>query len=197
MSAGEPIANYAIGSFALSRESFGAAALHARVTVANFSPSAATLRVTITGDGKAVGACAGDSRTRCRQRRSNCRIWRRLQVYRAQLEPSDGFMLDNVAYATGSAVQAMAVLFVSPTPADGASLASIPGVSVETRTPASYAPKDLANYDLAIFEYTVPKELPTVNTLLVMPPPGDPVFQFAAQASAAGRGHRMADRPIR
>ena len=46
-------------------------------------------------------------------------------------------------------------------------------------------PKISANYDLAIFEYTTPKELPIVNTLLVMPPPGDPVFNIAAQP--AGR----------
>src|SRR5579863_2750562 len=44
---GEPAANYAIGSFALSRESFGAATLHARVSVANFSPTAQTLKATL------------------------------------------------------------------------------------------------------------------------------------------------------
>ena len=178
--AGEPIANYAIGSFALSRESFGAAALHARLTVANFSPSAQTLKVTIAGDGKAIGA----AQTTIAPGAVSAIDFPNIapaEVYRAQLDPPDGFMLDNVAYATGAAVKSVAVLFVSPTPADGAGLRSIPGVSVETRTPAAYAPKDLANFDLAIFEYTAPKELPGVNTLLVMPPPGDPVFNFAAQ----------------
>src|SRR6516225_4646999 len=47
ITAGEPIANYAIGSFVLSRESFGAAALHGRATVANFSRSAQTLALTV------------------------------------------------------------------------------------------------------------------------------------------------------
>jgi hypothetical protein len=181
--AGEPIANYAIGSFALSRESFGVAALHARVTVANFSPSATTLKVTITGDGKALGA----AQTAVEPGAVNAIDFANIApaaVYRAQLDPSDGFMLDNVAYATGAAVKAVAVLFVSPTPNDGAGLRTIPGVSVETRTPDAYAPKDLANFDLAIFEYTTPKELPAVNTLLVMPPPGDPVFKITAQPTA-------------
>ena len=176
---GQPIANYAIGSFALSRETFGAAALHARVTVANFSPAAQTLTITIQGDGKPIGTgqatVAPDEVAAIEFPKLAPAA-----VYRAQLGPSDGFMIDNTAYATGSAVKSVAVLFVSPTPADGASLRSIPGVSVATLAPNAYSPKDLANFDLAIFEYTVPKELPTVNTLLVMPPPGDPVFNFAA-----------------
>jgi hypothetical protein len=182
--AGEPIANYAIGSFALSRESFGAAALHARVTVANFSPSATTLKVTIMGDGKAMGA----AQTALAPGAVSAIDFPNIApaaIYRAQLDPSDGFTLDNIAYATGAAVKPVAVLFVSPTPNDGAGLQSIPGVSVETRTPDAYAPKDLANFDLAIFEYTAPKELPAINALLVMPPPGDPVFKIAAQP--AGR----------
>jgi Aerotolerance regulator N-terminal len=178
--AGQPIANYAIGSFALSRETFGAAALHARVTVANFSPAAQALKLTIAGDGKALGT----AQATVAPNEVTAIDFPKLapaEVYRAQLDPPDGFMLDNAAYATGSAVKSVAVLFVSPTPADGASLRSIPGVSVETRAPAAYRPKELADFDLAIFEYTVPKELPAVNTLLVMPPPGDPVFNFSAQ----------------
>jgi Aerotolerance regulator N-terminal len=178
--AGDPIVNYAIGSFALSRESFGAAALHARLTVANFSPTAQTLRVTITGDNRAIGAAQANVDPGAVNTIDLPNI-APAQAYRAQLEPSDGFALDNVAYATGATVKSVAVLFVSPTPADGAGLRSIPGITVETRTPSDYAPKDLANFDLAIFEYTAPKELPAVNTLLVMPPPGDSIFNFAAR----------------
>ena len=180
--AGQPIANYAIGSFALSRETFGAAALHAHLRVANFSPAAQQLTVTISGDGKAIGA----ERALVAPNEVAALEFPKLapaQVYRAQLDPPDGFTLDNTAVATASAVKSVAVLFVSPTPADGASLRAIPGVSVETRAPAAYTPTDLANFDLAIFEYTVPKELPAVNTLIVMPPPGDPVFDFTVAAT--------------
>ena len=70
----------------------------------------------------------------------------------------------------------MSILFISPTPADAAGLDSIPGVAVTAKSPDSYSPDDLGNFDLAIFEYAVPKEMPPVNTMLVMPPPGDPVF---------------------
>jgi hypothetical protein len=181
--AGQPIANYAIGSFALSRETFEAIELHARVTVANFSPADQALRVTIAGDGKAIASAQATVGPNAVTAIDFPKL-AAAEIYRAQLDPPDGFMLDNAAYATGSAVKSVAVLFVSPTPADGASLRLIPGVSVETRAPAAYAPKDLANYDLAIFEYTVPKELPAVNTLLVMPPPGDPVFNFTAHPAS-------------
>jgi hypothetical protein len=180
---GEPVANYAIGGFALGRENLGAAALHARLTVANFSPTAQTLRITITGDGK----IAGKAETHVAPGEAAGLEFPRLapaQTYRALLEPSDAFALDNVAYATASAVKQVLILFVSPAPADGEGLKLIPGVGVTTVTPSAYSPKELANSDLAIFEYAIPKELPTVNALLVMPPPGDPVFNFAVQPAA-------------
>jgi hypothetical protein len=181
--AGDPVANYAIGSFTLSRESFGAAALHARVMVANFSPVAETLKVTITGDGKIVG----QAQSRVDPGEVAGLDFPNLaaaQVYRAQLDPADAFALDNVAYATGSAVKAVTTVFVSPVPSDGQSLKSIPGVAITAVTPDAYSPEDLADADLAIFEYTVPKKLPTINALLIMPPPGDPVFNFAIQPAA-------------
>jgi Aerotolerance regulator N-terminal len=176
----EPIANYAIGSFVLSRESFGAAALHGRVTVANFSRLAQTLVVTVVADGKT----AGRAEARLEPGEVTALDFPNLipaKLYRAQLTPSDGFPLDNVAYATGSAVRGVSILLVSPTPADGVSLRSIPGVNVITVPPSSYTPAELTAADLAIFEYTVPKELPALNSLLVMPPPGDPIFNFSVR----------------
>lgn len=174
---GEPIANYAIGSFSLTRESFGSAALHGRVTAANFSRSAQTLRVTIVADGKP----AARAEARVEAEETTALDFPNLvpaKIYRAQLDPADGFPLDNVAYATGSAVAGVSILFVSPTPADGAGLRSIPGVGLTTVPPGSYTPSELAAEDVVIFEYSVPKELPAVNALLIMPPPGDPVFDF-------------------
>ena len=182
ITAGEPIANYAIGSFVLSRESFGAAALHGRATVANFSRSAQTLMVTVVADGKT----AGRAEARVEAGKMTALDFPNLipaKFYRAQLEPGDGFPLDNVAYATGSAVRGVSILFVSPTPADGASLRSIPGVGLTTVPPSSYSPTELVGADLAIFEYAVPKELPAINSLLVMPPPGDPIFNFSVRTA--------------
>ena len=46
-----------------------------------------------------------------------------------------------------------------------------PGVEVTAKNPDAYTPSELVNFDLAIFEYATPKELPGVNTMLVMPPP--------------------------
>ena len=180
---GDPIGNYAIGRFILSRETFGAAALHATITVANFSPAPATLKVTLEGDGKPVGAAEAETAAGAVATLDFPRL-PPAAVYRAVLTPGDGFMLDNTAYATGSSVKSVAILFVSPTPADGASLGAIPGITLVTRTPDQYTPRDLAACDLAIFEYAAPKELPGVNALLVMPPPDDPVFRLRATAAA-------------
>jgi hypothetical protein len=80
-------------------------------------------------------------------------------------------------------VKTVSILFVSPTLSDGESLKSIPGVTVTTRTPEAYSPKDLVGADVAIFEYTLPKELPSLNALFVVPPAGDPVFNFIARPS--------------
>ncbi len=175
---GEPLSNYAFGSFTLRREALGATELHARLTVGNFSPQAQTLKVAITGDGKPLG----HAEARLEPGEASAIEFPSLapaDVYRAELEPSDGFPLDNVAYATASAVKSVSILFVSPVPGNGESLRSLPGVTVQTRTPQAFTPKDLAQADLAIFEYTLPKEIPAVNSLFLMPPPGDPVFGFA------------------
>jgi hypothetical protein len=63
-------------------------------------------------------------------------------------------------------------------------LNSIPGVAVTAKSPDSYSPDELGSFDLAIFEYATPKEIPGVNTMLVMPPPGDPVFGLTVTPTA-------------
>jgi hypothetical protein len=174
---GEPVLNYGIGSFALSRESFGAAALHAHLNVANFSGASQTFKTTITAHDKIVGT-AQTTVAPGEVAAVDFPNVAPAEVYRAQIEPTDAFPLDNTAFATGSAVKPIAVLFISPVPSDGESLKAIPGVAMTTRTPEAYSPTDLAESDLAIFEYSLPKEIPPVNALLVMPPPGDPGFAF-------------------
>jgi Aerotolerance regulator N-terminal len=174
---GDPASNLALGEFTLRRESFGAAALHASLTVANYSTDTKTAVVTIFGDGKRIATARQDLAAG----QSGVMEFASLPpagVYRAKLAPSDSLALDNVAYATAGAVRSVSILFVSPTPADAAGLDSIPGVRVRTVAPAAFAPAALEKVDLAIFEYSAPKELPTVNSLLVMPPPGDRVFDF-------------------
>jgi hypothetical protein len=181
---GDPLPNFAIGSFVLRRESLGQTALHARLTVANFSPGAQTLHLAITGDGKPVG----HAQAHLEPRQIGAIEFPNLapaRIYRAELTPADGFALDNVAWATAGAVKSISILFVTPTPADAAGLDSLPGISVRVASPTTFSPKDLASAALAIFEYAVPKEMPPVNTLLVMPPPGDPVFGFNIQPASS------------
>jgi hypothetical protein len=176
---GDPQPNAGIGSFSLRREAFGAAALHAQLTIGNYNPETRTFGIAISGDGKELGhakiaLAAGETGA------VEFPALPSSKVYRAELSPPDNFPLDNVAYATAGAVKAVSILFISPTPADADGLNSIPGVEVTARTPDAYSPSDLDNADLAIFEYTVPKELPAANALIVMPPAGDPVFNFAS-----------------
>ncbi len=176
---GDPIDNLALGSFTLRRETFGAEALHARLTVANFSPKPNEIAVTVSGDDKQLGT----AKTSLDPRETSVVEFPSLgpaKIYKAKLSPSDGFPLDNIAYATAGSVKSVSILFVSPHPGDAQGLDSIPGVTVATKSPDAFTPADLNNIDLAIFEFAAPKELPTVNTMLVMPPAGDPVFGFTA-----------------
>ncbi len=183
---GDPIDNFALGSFTLRRETFGAEALHARLTVANFSPKPQEVAVTVSGDDKQLGT----AKVNLGPRETGVVEFPSLgpaNVYKAALTPGDGFPLDNVAYATAGSVKSVSILFVSPHPADAQGLDSIPGVTVATKSPDAFTPADLHDIDLAIFEYAAPKELPTVNSLLVMPPAGDPVFGFNVTSVAPVR----------
>lgn len=180
---GAPAVNFAIGSFNLARESLNESAPHAIVSVANFSPAPQTLTVTLDGDGKIIGRARRSVGANAVETIDFPNL-PPARIYRARLEPADAFALDNTAYAAGPAVGTVSILFVSPSPNDGDSLKSIPGVTVTAVKPGAYSPSQLANADLAIFEYTAPKELPAANALLVMPPPGDPVFDFNARQAA-------------
>lgn len=172
--AGEPLPNFAIGSFAVGGAEFGSGALKARLTVANFSSQPQNLEVEITAEGKMLIK----AQTRVGPREIGAVDFPTLapsSVYRADLKPADAFALDNVAYATPPSGAEIQVLFVSPTPADAAGLSSLPQLKVRTLAPEQYAPAD-ARADLLIFEYGMPKELPAANALLVMPPGGNEAF---------------------
>jgi hypothetical protein len=180
---GDAVANSAIGSFSLRREVLGADALHASLTIANFSPQTRTLELVVTGDGKQVA----HAREALGARETATLEFPAIppaRIYEAKLAPEDALALDNVAYATAGSVKNVSILFISPTPADAKGLNSIPGVVVTAKSPDAYAPSELANFDLAIFEYATPKEIPAVNTMLVMPPPGDPVFGLTVTPTA-------------
>src|ERR1700683_4488341 len=180
---GDPVKNFAIGSFTLRRETFGAEALHARLTVANFSPKTQSLQVAVSGDDKPLAV----AKATLGPNESGLVEFPSLGpaiIYKAELSPRDGFSLDNIAYATAGSVKSVSILFVSPRPGDANGLDSIPGVRVSAKSPDAFTPADLNNIDLAIFECEAPEELPTVHSMMVMPPAGEPVFGFEATPSA-------------
>ena len=174
----DPVPNYAIGSFRLRREGFGSAALRARLKLANFTSQNRTLKVVLNGDGKQLATADAEVEARGVMSMEFPQV-APATIYRAELQPTDDFPLDNLAFATAAAVKAVEVLFVSPVPTDATSLSSLPGVKLRVQSPENYSPADAETADVTIFEYTVPKELPAGNALLVMPPAGDPVFNFA------------------
>lgn len=180
--AGDPLPNFAIGSFAVGGAQFGSGALRARVTVANFSSEPQNLEVEISAEGKALART--QAHVAAREISSvEFPTLAPTSAYRAELKPADNFALDNVAYATPAIGAEIQVLFISPTPADAAGLASLPQLKVSTLSPEQYSPSD-AKADLLIFEYGVPKEFPAANALLVMPPGGDDVFRLQLKPGA-------------
>jgi hypothetical protein len=183
--AGDPLPNYAIGSFAVGGAQFGSGALKARLTLANFSSHPQTLQVAISAEGKTLATA--QARVAAGELTGvEFPTLAPSDAYRADLRPADGFALDNVAWATPAAGAQIQVLFVSPTPADAAGLSSLPQLSVRTVTPDNYSP-EAARADLLIFEFGMPKELPAANALLVMPPGGDDVFGLRLMPGATNQ----------
>ena len=101
---GDAVANGAIGSFALRREALGAEALHASLTIANFSPQTRTLELVVTGDGKEV-AHAKESIGARETATLEFPSIPPARIYEARLAPDDALALDNVAYATAGSVK--------------------------------------------------------------------------------------------
>ena len=159
------------------------AALHARLTVANFSPAAQTLQGRDHRRRQGGRQCPGASgaRRNRRNRVSESRAGRRLS---RRAEPADGFALDNVAWRHRRRGQINFDPVRDSEPCRRRRPDGLPGISVRVASPRAYSPKDLATADLAIFEYAVPKELPAVNTLLVMPPAGGSGFRLQRQPTA-------------
>ena len=188
---GDAVANSAIGSFSLRREVLGAEALHASLTIANFSPETRTLELVVTGDGKEVA----HAREALGARETATLEFPAIppaRIYKAKLAPDDALALDNVAYATAGSVKNVSILFISPTPADAAGLNSIPGVAVTAKNPDAYSPDELDNFDLAIFEYATPKELPAREHDAGDAAAGRSRFRIDGDADREGRDRRMA-----
>ena len=187
---GDPAPNLALSSFTLRREVFGVDTLHARISVSNFGPNPSDIAVTLTGDGRRL-ARAHESLAAGETGALEFPSLAPARVYRAELTPADAFALDNVAYATSGAIRAVSILFITPAPGDAAGLGAIPGAQVTVVAPDKFAPDDLAKADVAIFEYSTPKQIPPVNTLMVMPPP-DPAFGFTVAARGEYRDRSVA-----
>jgi hypothetical protein len=171
--------NAGIGSFTLRREAFGSQTLRARVTIGNFTGQPRDFDLAIVGDEVELGHARlslGSGETGAVEFPALAPA----AIYRTDLKGEDSLALDNTAWAAAGAVRPVAIAFVTPVVGDSAGLAAIPGVTVKVVSPESFSPADLDGIDLAVFQYGAPKEIPPVNSLIVMPPGADPVFGFSA-----------------
>jgi hypothetical protein len=180
---GDSVANFALGSFIVERGTLGSQSVKARATVANFSAQAAALRLTLSDAVKPLAVRTLDLAPGAIGAVDFADL-PPAPFFRLQLEPSDAFALDNIAYAVASASREMRILFVSPTASDAAGLDALPGVRVRIEAPENYTPRDSFSADVAIFEYTAPKELPGANSLLVLPPGSTAPFDFLTEPAA-------------
>ena len=181
---GDAVANAAIGSFSLRREALGAEALHAESHDRQLQPANPHARSGCDGGRQGSGPRQGSAR-RARDRHAGISgEFRPRASTRRNSRPTTRSRSTTLLTRRRAPSRMCSILFISPTPADAAGLNSIPGVAVTAKSPDAYSPDELANFDLAIFEYATPKELPGVNTMLVMPPPGDPVFGLTVTPTA-------------
>jgi hypothetical protein len=179
---GDSVANFALGSFVVERGSLGSQTVRARAVAANFSSQAAPVRLTVSDGAKRLAVkelnlAAGTVGA------VDFPDLPSAPYFRLQLEPTDAFALDNVAYAVPGAGGEIRILFVSPEPNDASGLDALPGVRLVVEAPDKYRPEQSLSADIVIFEYAAPKELPGANTLLVMPPGATPPFDFATRSA--------------
>ncbi len=177
LTVGGPVSNYALGSFTVWRPSLTSPTVEARVTVANFSTSKAELKLTIDDARNSIAEKSLELVPNTVETVEFPNL-PAAPLFRATLAPSDRFPLDNTAYAVVGSSSVVKILFVSPFEEHAAGLRELPGVRLLTESPEKYSPADASSVDLAIFDYTAPKEWPACNSLLVMPPGSTPPFDF-------------------
>lgn len=177
---GEPVANLAITSFAVTPAGFTSPASMAIATVGNYSAEATSVRIAIedakSGEKIATGTLeipAGGSSSYS----APIKLGR---AVRARLDTRDALAEDDEALAEATPRRKRSVLVVSSRPSG---LESIRGLRVATVTPPDYVPTLAAEHDLVIFHLAAPLEPPPAPALYLLPP--DASFLPPAKASVA------------
>ena len=184
ITAGDPLPNYAIGSFALRRESLATGRTARPPDGRQLQPGGADAAARDHRRRQVGRSCPGAIGARRRSARSSFPTSRRPASIAPSSRPptaSRSTTSPTPPPARSNRCRSCSSARRPPTPPASIGLRRSRSAS---RRPRAYSPNDLATVDLAIFEYAMPKEMPPVNTLLVMPPPADPVFGFTVQPTA-------------
>ena len=182
ISVGRPEANLAVTSFDVQRASLLNARMHATVAVANFSQKDEKIRVLLKADGATLAsqdlAVPADKTVT-----ASFEGFAERPSYEVQIDARDALALDNRRFAVLSVSRNLRILAVTPRPQAAASLKSIQGVSVDVIAPAEYGKLERDAYDLEIFHYSSPAQLPEKPALFILPPESLPLVALGPPSS--------------
>ena len=182
VSVGRPQGNLAITSFQVSRRSWAAPELEARLSIRNFSATDGKFKLVIKGFGKALASRAYTVPAGKDAEAS----FENLPVhayYEAEIDAGDGLALDNRRFAVPPPQSGLKILAVSPHPEALASLRAIPGVELQVVSPQAYEKESFEPHALEIFNYSAPAALPESHALFILPPQQNPLVEIGAASS--------------
>jgi hypothetical protein len=179
---GQPKANFAISSLAVTRSSLVASGLEASAEVANFSAKDEQIRIVLKGGGTVVSS----RQLLIPAGRTAPVTFEGLTAhayYEAEIDGRDALPLDNRRFAVAPASQNLRILGISPRPQALASLRAIPGVSLNLIPPDEYEKSDRTDYALEVFHFATPAVLPNNPALFVLPPENNPLVDLGKPVS--------------
>jgi hypothetical protein len=182
ISLGHPQDNLAIVSFQVRRSSLANSRLEGTTEVTNFSAKDQKIKILLRGGGSVLASrelavAAG---------KSGSAVFEGFTAhpyYEAEIDVRDALPVDNRRFAVPARSRELRILGVSPQPQALSTLRSIPGVSLDTVSPAEYGKADHSGYNLEIFHFSAPPVLPRNPALFVLPPDSNPLVELARPIS--------------
>jgi Ca-activated chloride channel family protein len=169
VSIGTPQDNLAITSFQISRASLTSTQLSATAEITNYSAKNVKIKVDLSGG----GAVLASRELAIAAGKSAVAFFEGLPqrpYYEAEIAMRDALLVDNRRFAVPPSSQTLRILGISPRPQSLSSLRAIPGVTLNIVSPADYQNTERTGYDLEIFHFATPAELPQTPALFVLPP---------------------------
>jgi hypothetical protein len=174
VSVGRPQGNLAITSFHVSRPSFVANELEARIEITSFSMREETVKLLLKGGGETLSTQIHT----IAPRKSVVATFKAVPFhthYESEIEAGDALVLDNRSFAVPPASEGLSILGISPRPEALQSLRSISGLSLKMVNPDGYEGAVGGEHSLEIFHFSAPTVLPERHALFVLPPKENPL----------------------